>query len=123
MALTLPQARSPALRPRLGPERSAELAPHHLAQGVAGQRLDEADLAWALERRQLRRRPARASDARSGSPTTKATTVSPHSAEGIPTTATSATPGWRASTASTSAGYTLWPPVMISSVRRPRMVT
>src|SRR6185369_7910912 len=53
--------------------------------------------------------------------TTYATGVSPQRSDGTPTTATSATAGWAASTLSTSAGYTFSPPVMIMSLTRSLM--
>ena len=54
----------------------------------------------------------------SGRRTTTAYGDSPHSAEGTPTTATSATAGWPVITLSTSAGYTFSPPVTIMSLSR-----
>ena len=51
--------------------------------------------------------------------TTKATPISPSTGSGAPTTATWATPGTSPSTASTSAGYTLYPPRMYISDTRP----
>src|SRR5690242_6853148 len=53
-----------------------------------------------------------------GARTTTAHGDSPHSSEGTPTTATSATAGWPVSMLSTSAGYTFSPPVTIMSVSR-----
>src|SRR5207245_1039678 len=55
--------------------------------------------------------------------TTKAVTSSPQSSLGNPATATSPTDGCVSSTSSTSRGYTLNPPVMISSFSRPRMAS
>ena len=53
-----------------------------------------------------------------GRGTTNATTSSPHSSSGTPTTHTSSTSGWCASTPSTSVGLTLTPPVMTRSLSR-----
>src|SRR5262249_14093467 len=50
-----------------------------------------------------------------------ACTASPQAGSGSPMTATSATAGWRASTASTSAGLMFSPPLMIMSLARSRM--
>src|SRR5439155_268591 len=51
--------------------------------------------------------------------TTNATTRAPHRSSGSPTTATSRTPGCRASTSSISTGWTFSPPLMIMSSTRP----
>ncbi len=51
--------------------------------------------------------------------TTTATPSSPITSSGRGTTTTSRTSGWSASTASTSAGYTLYPPRMNISLVRP----
>ena len=66
-----------------GPAPSAQLAPDHLAQRVARQRVDQADLAGHLNGASSAAASSW-SEAGPGSPTTKATTVSPHSAEGTP---------------------------------------
>src|SRR5882672_350233 len=55
--------------------------------------------------------------------TTYAMTSSPHASLGTPATATSSTAGWVSSTSSTSRGYTLKPPEMISSLSRPRIAS
>src|SRR5204863_10078895 len=52
-------------------------------------------------------------------PTTTATTRWPRRSSGAPMTATSATPGWRASTSSTSSGWMFSPPDTIMSSTRP----
>src|SRR5947209_9826654 len=58
-----------------------------------------------------------------GDGTTYAVTSSPHLSLGTPATATSCTAGCASSTSSTSRGYTLNPPVMISSLIRPRIAS
>ncbi len=52
---------------------------------------------------------------------TNATNLSPQRTDGAPTTAASDTPACERNTSSTSRGYTLKPPVMMSSFVRPLM--
>ena len=53
--------------------------------------------------------------------TTAATTTSPHRSSGRPTTPAAPTPSWRPRTSSTSPGWTLVPPVTMTSSIRPTM--
>ena len=98
------------------------LVAQDLAERVARELVDEvhargrlcgasASAAWAN----------RLSSSTGPSATTTAVTISPQSSDGIPTTATSATPGCSSKTSSTSRGYTLKPPEMMSSLLRPTM--
>src|SRR6185369_2953722 len=57
------------------------------------------------------------------SPTTRATTRSPHTGSGWPVTATSRTPGQAARQDSTASGWTLWPPLISMSSARPVTVS
>ena len=101
----------------------AHLALEQLARRVARQHVGEVDRLRELVASQV---AAGEGDELVGSstsasvtaPTTTAMTASPQWSSGTPTTATSATHGCRASTFSTSAGYTFSPPVTIMSFTR-----
>ena len=84
----------------------AQLGLEDLAVIVLGQLVDEPILLRPLEAGDvLEAKPIEGLGAApSLRPTTKATTRSPHSASGTPTTETSTTSGWRCSTSSISRG-------------------
>jgi MFS family permease len=88
-----------------------KLVLEHLAEGVAGERLDIVHDPGPLEAGQPLGREGQQLLAVGRGPgsagTTKAVTCSPHSSEGVPTTAASATPGCSSSSSSTSRGWTL----------------
>ena len=93
-----------------GRSRSSQLRLDDLAHRVAGQLVEEADLARALVRRELGRRRGRSARAPSGassSATTQATIRSPRSSSGAAVTAASRTPGCSSSATSISPAPTL----------------
>ena len=130
--------RGPYLTPLSGPERQAGCrrvgrrrsarAPRapavDLLPGGQRERLDDdAAPRGACSRRAASRACSRSSSSvggRAGSRgTTTATPISPITGSGRGTTATAATSGWADSTASTSTGYTLYPPRTYISLLRP----
>ena len=96
----------------------------HLAGGVPGQCVHDVPPAGHLGPGQDLQRVGRSSSAVASWPgrsTTKATRSSPSTGWGMPSTATSRTSGWVAMAFSTSVGWMLLPPRMMTSLLRPTM--
>ena len=110
----------------LGQELLADLLAQHLAEHRAGKVVEGDDLARHLVAGQalpaeVAQRGLVEGGARRAASTTAATRSPPLGA-GTPMAAASVTSGWLRSTASTSDGATLKPPVMMSSFTRSTMV-
>ena len=122
-----PSACGSARGSRRGPPRRpatlAQVGAADLARLGARQLVDELERLRDLERRRAARGSARAARLRAspapGRATTSAVIASPQSGCGRANTAASTTSGCSASAASTSAGETFSPPVMITSPLRP----